>query len=106
MSLSPCSPESGLRGHSSAAAGFLPNQLRLFSKKEKMSLVSGEGEVAVTILAYRAFVTQVQEIMCLDRKINAVQFPFIYLLHFEVSWSEQTAACFPGASGFQQSANF
>lgn len=41
----------------------------------------------MTILAYQAFVTQIQEIMCLDIKIKAVQFPFIYLLHFEVSWS-------------------
>lgn len=45
------------------------------------SLVSGGGEVAVTILAYQTSMTQVQEMMCLDGKI---QFPFAYLLQSEV----------------------
>lgn len=89
MSLLHHQPDSGLQGCSSAASGFLPAQRchPFLVKRKKMSLVSGRGEVAVTILAYQAFVTQIQEIMCLDIKIKAVQFPFIYLLHFEVSWS-------------------
>lgn len=48
--------------------------LSFFSKKEKMSLASNEEEVVVTVLAYQAFVTQVQEIMCLDRKILRFSF--------------------------------
>lgn len=53
------------------------------------------------VLTYQVLMTNVQGMLYLDGEKKGVQFPFLYLLHSEVSWPKLTAECLCAAPGFQ-----